>query len=240
MTQVYLATDIGPSRESNEDAVAALDHETYVVADGMGGYTSGEVASQMLVNAVREALENDEHFDENGLRTAMLCANEAILKAVRSHPKYAGMGTTATICHREGDEFVWAHVGDSRLYLLRDGALQQITQDHSLVSELVANGSITPAEAMTHPKRNVITRAVGVSEELVVDVGRFQAAPKDILLLSSDGLTSVFTDDELCDLSLRAVSAGEDPAKYLVGHAIEAGSHDNISAIVVIYDAEEK
>ena len=237
MTRVYLATDIGTSRESNEDAVAALGRETYVVADGMGGYTSGEVASKMLVAAVREALAPEERFDESGLKHAMLHANEEILKAVRSHPEYAGMGTTATICHREGDAIVWAHVGDSRLYLLRNGALRQITKDHSLVSELVANGSITPAEAMTHPKRNVITRAVGVSEELAVDTGRFFAEPKDILLLSSDGLTSVLPESDLCELLLRAILAGEDAAKYLVDCAIEAGSHDNISAIVVVYDA---
>lgn len=237
MTRVYLATDIGPIRESNEDAVAALERETYVVADGMGGYTSGEVASKMLVDAVRDALAPQECFDENGLKHALLCANEAILKAVRSHPAYAGMGTTATLCHREGDDIVWAHVGDSRLYLLRNGSLRQITQDHSLVSELVANGSITPAEAMTHPKRNVITRAVGVSEDLVVDTGRFRLEPKDSLLLSSDGLTSVLPEGDLCELLLRVIPSDEDAAKYLVDCAIEAGSHDNISAIVVVYGA---
>lgn len=237
MTQVYLATDIGPSRESNEDAVAALGRETYVVADGMGGYTSGEVASKMLVDAVRETLMPQEHFNENGLKNAMLRANEEIMKTVRSNPEYAGMGTTATICHREGDEIAWAHVGDSRFYLLRRGSLQQITKDHSLVSELVANGSITPEQAMTHPKRNVITRAVGVSEDLAVDTGHFRAEPQDILLLCSDGLTTVLPESELCALLLHAVPAGKDAAQYLVSRAIEAGSHDNISAIVVVYDA---
>ncbi len=237
MTRVYLATDIGPSREMNEDAVAVLDRETYIVADGMGGYTSGEVASHMLVGSVRETLESQEHFGATELKKALLCANEEILQAVRTHPAYTGMGTTATICHREGEEFAWAHVGDSRLYLLRDGKLQQITRDHSLVSELVANGSITPEEAMTHPKRNVITRAVGVAEELMVDEGIFRAKLKDVLLLASDGLTSVLPDPDLCALLLHALSNEEDAARYLVDKAIEAGSHDNISAIVAIYNA---
>lgn len=237
MTRVYLATDIGPSREMNEDAAAVLERETYVVADGMGGYTSGEVASRMLVDAVREALVPKEHFDENNLRDALLYANESILKTVQRHPEYAGMGTTATIFHREENEIVWAHVGDSRLYLFRNGVLRQITKDHSLVSELVANGSITPEEAMTHPKRNVITRAVGVNEELLVDIGSFHAEKGDALLLSTDGLTSVLSEDILCKLLLHEDAATEDVAKSLVSHAIEAGSHDNISAIVVIYDA---
>ncbi|MBR1629231.1 MAG: Stp1/IreP family PP2C-type Ser/Thr phosphatase [Lachnospiraceae bacterium] len=237
MTRVYLATDIGPSRELNEDAVAALDCETYVVADGMGGYTSGEVASHMLVDTVREALAAKGHFDEMGLKDAMLCANEEILKSVQNHPAYAGMGTTATMFHREERDIVWAHVGDSRLYLLRGGILRQITRDHSLVSELVANGSITPEEAMTHPKRNVITRAVGVTEELMVDVGRFPWEPGDLFLLSTDGLTSVLSEETLCSLLLHEMIDGKDVAKVLVNAAIEAGSHDNISAVVVVYDA---
>ncbi len=232
MAKVYLATDIGPRRELNEDIVADLGHETYVVADGMGGYAAGEVASRILAATIRDALAAESSFDEAVLKQAILRANDAILQTVRENPRYSGMGTTATIFHREGGEIVWAHVGDSRLYLLRNQTLSQISRDHSLVSDLVANGSITQEEARSHPKRNVITRAVGVETELDVDTGAFSTAEGDILLLCTDGLTSVVPDEEICSMILTS-SEGEDVAERLVRRAIEAGSHDNISAIVV-------
>lgn len=235
MTHIYLATDIGLQRELNEDAVAELGNETYVVADGMGGYAAGEVASRILVDTVRIELATKEHYDESALVHALLSANTAILNTVNEHPKYSGMGTTATIFHREGRKIVWAHVGDSRLYLLREQLLSQITNDHSLVSDLVANGSITPEEARQHPKRNVITRAVGVATDLVIDKGSFPMVDNDILMLASDGLTSVVPDETICKLLLDS-SVKENVADRLVECAIQAGSHDNISVIVVRYD----
>lgn len=235
MAEVYLATDIGPRRELNEDVAADLGRETYVIADGMGGYVAGEVASRILTDTVRDFLAAEPGIDENVLKKAILCGNDAILQMVRDNPKYSGMGTTATIFHREGGEIVWAHVGDSRLYLLRNQTLSQITRDHSLVSDLVANGSITQEEARSHPKRNVITRAVGVETELDVDAGAFSTAERDILMLCSDGLTSVVSDEEICAMIL-ASPKGENTAERLVKRAIEAESHDNISAIVVKYD----
>lgn len=231
MAKVYLATDIGPRRDLNEDVVAELGNETYVVADGMGGYAAGEVASRILVDTVKAELAQKEHIDEDTLKNALLLANTAILQTVSDHPKYAGMGTTATIFHREGQNIVWAHVGDSRLYLLHDKFLKQITHDHSLVSDLVDNGSITPEEARQHPKRNVITRAVGVTADLVVDTGVFPVHDGDILMLSSDGLTSVVSDEEICKMLLD--SSEDNIADSLVKYAISAGSHDNISVIVV-------
>ena len=235
MMRVYQATDIGLGRALNEDSVASFENETYVIADGMGGYATGEVASHILVETVRDILLPEVHFDETDLKKAILCANDAILRKVRENPSYSGMGTTATIFHRENDTFFWAHVGDSRLYLLREHALRQITRDHSLVSDLVENGSITPDEARLHPKRNVITRAVGVANELVVDSGRFQAATRDVLLLCSDGLTAVLSDNaiyELLDTSARDGNVAE----RLIHKALEEESHDNISALVVLYD----
>ena len=235
MMRVYQATDIGLGRALNEDSVASLENETYVIADGMGGYAAGEVASHILVETVRDILLPKVHLDETDLKKAILCANDAILQKVHENPSYSGMGTTATIFHRENDTFFWAHVGDSRLYLLREHALRQITRDHSLVSDLVENGSITPDEARLHPKRNVITRAVGVANELVVDSGRFQAATRDVLLLCSDGLTAVLSDNaifELLDTSARDGNVAE----RLIHKALEEESHDNISALVVLYD----
>ncbi len=235
MMRVYQATDIGMGRALNEDAVASLDHETYVIADGMGGYAAGEVASHILVETVRDILSSKVHFDETSLKEAILRANDAILQKVREHPSYTGMGTTATIFHRENDLFFWAHVGDSRLYLLREHSLKQITRDHSLVSDLVENGSITPDEARFHPKRNVITRAVGVATELMVDSGRFPATAGDVLLLCSDGLTSVLSDDVIYEL-LDTPRMNGNVAELLIKKALEKESHDNISALVVLYD----
>ena len=236
MIFAYSATDVGPKRAVNEDAVAVLDCNTYVVADGMGGYAAGEVASRILVDTVKSYLEHQEVFGEETLREAIRKGNDAIMDSVRENPAYAGMGTTATMFHIEGTEAVWAHVGDSRLYLLRNGRLSQITRDHSLVSDLVANGSITPEEAREHPKRNVITRAVGVSEEIIIDTGAFTIKSGDILLLSTDGLTSVLSDDEICGLIMNTPKE-TDMATLLVQKAIEAGSRDNISAVAVIFDA---
>lgn len=235
MIRVYQATDIGLGRALNEDVVASFENETYVIADGMGGYAAGEVASHILVETVRDILLPKEHFNEINLKEAILCANDAILQKVREHPAYSGMGTTATIFHRENDWFFWAHVGDSRLYLLRDHSLKQVTKDHSLVSDLVENGSITPDEARLHPKRNVITRAVGVATELMVDSGRFSAAARDVLLLCSDGLTSVLSDNAIYEL-LDTSPMNKNVAKLLIKKALEKESHDNISALVVLYD----
>lgn len=235
MTKVYQATDIGPRRELNEDAVAVLENGTYIVADGMGGYAAGEVASHILVDGVKESLATAERVDEFALRDAVLHANRAILTTVRSHPSYSGMGTTATLCHVRESMAFWAHVGDSRLYHLHDGTFRQITHDHSLVSDLVASGTITPAEAREHPKRNVITRAVGVEEYLDVDIGRFCVEDGDALLLASDGLTTVVPDEELCRV-LSHPPEGEDLAAKLVARALAEGSRDNISAIVVLYN----
>ena len=202
MTRVYQATDIGPRRELNEDAVAVIEGGTFIVADGMGGYAAGEVASHILVAAVRESLKAAERIDEFALRDAVLYGNQSILTTVRNHPSYSGMGTTATLCHAGKGMAFWAHVGDSRLYHLHDGALRQITRDHSLVSDLVASGTITPEQAREHPKRNVITRAVGVGEYLDVDAGSFSVAPGDVLLLASDGLTTVVSDEVQKDFGL--------------------------------------
>ena len=142
------------------------------------------------------------------------------------------MGTTATLLHITGNEALWAHVGDSRLYLLRGDVMQQITRDHSYVEELVAEGTITEAEARVHPKRNLLTRAVGVDPVLFVDTGRFALEPQDILLLATDGLMKLVGNAEI----VRVLKAGgADPAAELVQCALKAGGSDNVTAIVVVY-----
>ena len=235
MTKVYEATDIGTTRPTNEDSLACIEPDTYIVADGMGGHAAGEVACRILVDTAKAVLELKDSYSELALKNAVLQANQAMLEAIQQHPEYAGMGTTATLFHREGDSGIWAHVGDSRLYILHEGKLRQITRDHSLVSDLVDNGSITPAEARIHPRRNVLTRAVGVDADLLVDTGSFPLQQGDIVLLCSDGLTTVLPDEEIQKLLLDDTPG--DKADRLVKQALAAESHDNITAIVVIYDA---
>lgn len=237
MVKVYTATDVGRVREVNEDSFTVIAPETYVVADGMGGHASGEVASRILVDTAKELLDRPEVFySELVLKKAVLRANDAILSQASEVPEYAGMGTTATLFHREGEQGIWAHVGDSRIYLLRGQELCQITRDHSLVEDLVENGSITREEARNHPRKNILTRAVGAEENLLVDTGSLRLQNGDRLLLCSDGLTNMVTDAQIQEI----LQDGHpmDKAAVLVQKALEAGGTDNITAIVVEYDAQ--
>ena len=171
MSKVYEATDVGCVRPINEDSAAVFAPEVYVVADGMGGHAAGEVASHILVKSVRESLSGLPHIEEQDLREAIHRANHEILATVAQHPDCQGMGTTATMLHIEEGRAFWAHVGDSRLYLLHGESLQQITRDHSYVEDLVEHGELTEAEARIHPQKNMLTRAVGVEESLEVECG---------------------------------------------------------------------
>ena len=237
MIQVYQATDVGRVRQGNEDSAVVFEPSVYVVADGMGGEAAGEVASHLLVDTVQQDLAGRTDIVEESLRQAVLAANEAILASVKATPAYQGMGTTATLLHITADEqqACWAHVGDSRLYLLREGeAIQQITRDHSYVEDLVAQGSITEAEAKVHPRRNLLTRAVGVDKDLAVDTGSLSLEAGDILLLATDGLMKHIADEEIASL---LESKPENPARELVDRALDAGGTDNITTVVVVCSA---
>ena len=221
-----LATDIGPTRPNNEDRVAKIAPDTFIVADGMGGHVAGEVASTAVID-MAEAVLRDE------AKKIITGANEKILEHVSNHPEYKGMGTTATLFHEEGGKGYFAHVGDTRLYVLRGGELRQVTRDHSYVNDLVEKGKITAEEARVHPQRNVLMRAVGVDENLIVDTGTFDVAEGDTIALMSDGVHSVVTDEEIARIiGDRAV---ENRAQALVDAALKNDSHDNISAIVIDY-----
>lgn len=237
MIQVYQATDVGRVRQGNEDSVVVFEPSVYVVADGMGGEAAGEVASHLLVDTVRQTLAGSRDIVEDSLRQAVLAANDVILTCVAETPAYQGMGTTATLLHIDEDErqACWAHVGDSRLYLLRDGAaLQRITRDHSYVEDLVAQGSITEDEAKVHPRRNLLTRAVGVDRDLSVDTGRLALKGGDVLLLATDGLMKHVSDEEIAELLL---AENANPAQTLIQRALDAGGSDNITAVVVVCSA---
>lgn len=231
--QVYKATDVGLVRKGNEDNLTVFA-EVYVVADGMGGEAAGEVASQMLVDKVRQELSARTDIGEDDLRSAVEAANLAIRQYVVEHPGCEGMGTTATLLQLDAQRGAgcWAHVGDSRLYVLRQGSeeLMQITQDHSYVEDLVRQGTITREEAKTHPQRNMLTRAVGAMEHLTVDTGRISAGSGDIFLLATDGLMKHVPDGDIVRL-LRENSA--DPAQTLIRAALDKGGTDNVTAVVV-------
>lgn len=232
MNRVYEATDVGCVRPINEDRAAVFEPSVYVVADGMGGHAAGEVASHILVEVVRQELAGCAAIGEKELSSAIHRANHAILLTVAERPDCKGMGTTATILHLDGDQALWAHVGDSRLYLLRGGVLHQVTRDHSYVEDLVAQGELTEEEARIHPQKNVLTRAVGVEADIIVDTGRFTVQSGDVLLLATDGLMNMVQEPEICAILGRQEG---DVARALIEAALASGGRDNVTAVVVVY-----
>lgn len=234
MIRFFQMSDIGLQRSLNEDSLLCRPPADFVVADGMGGHVAGKVASHIFTGVMNQLLsEHEGPLDQDALREMVIKGNRAILASIQRHPERRGMGTTATCLHMDGSRALWAHVGDSRLYLVRDGSMRQITRDHTYVNDLIANGSITPSEAEYHPKRNMLMRAVGVDEYVQVDTGEFPLQAGDILLLCSDGLTNMVTEGAIQTV-LEADSCAN-PAVSLVECAKAGGGIDNISVIVVKY-----
>ncbi len=224
------ATHKGRVRANNQDSVhptaagSSDDRALLIVADGMGGHVAGEVASRIAIDA---ALEFD---GEVGHRVA--AANAAILAEVARRPELAGMGTTITMVELQADgSGTFAHVGDSRAYLLRDGDLRQLTEDHTIVNEYLRTGRITEDQAAEHPQRHMITRALGLIPDVAVDVFRIDLAPGDRLLLCSDGVNGMIDDASIRD-ALTSPTA-EESVWDLVERANGAGGHDNVTAVVI-------
>jgi protein phosphatase len=239
---IYCLSDPGQVREHNEDAVA---HDPLsglaVLADGMGGYNAGEVASGMacayLADALPRKLKESAKPDEMELRQilqdAVHQANIGIYNAANSNPQYNGMGTTLVVAlFRETMVYI-GHVGDSRAYRFRDGELVQITRDHSLLQEQLDLGLITPEQAELSLNKNLVTRALGVDSTVQLDIGVHRLAPDDIYLLCSDGLTDMLPDAEMERVLKETGFDLEATAKRLVFKANEAGGRDNISVILV-------
>ena len=221
MAKIFQATHVGKVRYNNEDSLTVIEPNTFVVADGMGGAQAGEVASQMLVETVKNFLaETPPPF------------NEKILALARSNQNYRGMGTTATILSLDGGQAYFAHVGDSRIYRLRNNFLEQMTEDHSYVETLVRRGEITPEEARVHPMKNVLIQAVGAVDELFIDTASFTVEGGDTFLLCTDGLTNMVEDATIAEILKNAPN----PADALINAALQAGGRDNISVIVVGVD----
>lgn len=233
MAKLFQATHVGKVRSNNEDALTVIEPETFVVADGMGGARAGEVASQTLVETVRNFLrKNPLPWNEKILSQAILLANDKILNLARQNEEYSGMGTTATILSLDDKRAYFAHVGDSRLYRLRGGVLKQITEDHSYVGLLIRRGELTAEEAHIHPMRNVLLQAVGAIPELFVDALSFDAESGDTFLLCTDGLTNMVDDATIAEI----LKSASNPADALIDAALQGGGKDNVTVIVAGVD----
>ncbi|HMO49237.1 MAG TPA: Stp1/IreP family PP2C-type Ser/Thr phosphatase [Rubrivivax sp.] len=240
--EFFDAVDTGRARTNNEDSVS-LDEAVAlaVLADGMGGYNAGEVASNMATSFIRSELgrwlrEAGAGATDTEVRRAMdICvdnANRAIFNAANSNPQYAGMGTTLVVAVFRAQRLLVGHVGDSRAYRLRAGRLQQITRDHSLLQEQIDAGLITPEQAAFSANKNLVTRAVGVEDTVLLETRLHEVQPGDVLLMCSDGLSDMLDDASIAQVlqmhdSLAAAGAA------LIEAANDAGGKDNISLILV-------
>ena len=225
-------TDPGLTRNGNEDGLL-LEPPLYAVADGMGGHRAGEIASRVALAALLNSAPREA--DPKALARAVRSANRAVIESAAKSKGRTGMGTTLTAAMVDGTHVIVAHVGDSRAYLLHDGRLTQITEDHSMVADLVRQGTITEEDARFHPQRSVITRALGSDPDMIADVFDVNAAPGDRLLLSSDGLTGMLPDDFIADL-LDTQRSPDEAAAKLVEAANRAGGYDNITVVIVDLD----
>ncbi len=230
VAEQYAATDTGRQRRANEDSLLARS-PLFVVADGMGGAQAGEVASQTAVESFNEGLADPARPDDS-LRALVLAANTRIHELSHSNPQHAGMGTTLTAVYVGEQEVSIAHVGDSRAYCLRDGTLSKLTEDHSLVDELIREGKLTPEEAEEHPQRSIITRALGPEATVEVDLHVYRARPGDLYLICSDGLTSMVGERLVATILLSSESL-RDAGEALIAAANEAGGRDNITVILL-------
>jgi PPM family protein phosphatase len=231
------ATDPGRKRRRNEDSYV-LDPPLFAVADGMGGAQAGEVASRLAAAAFREYHEADELPAAERLAAIVQEANRRIYERAREDAQASGMGTTVTSALLEADRLVLGHVGDSRAYLLRGDEVTQLTDDHSLVADLVRSGRLTPKEAEAHPQRSVITRALGTDPEVDMDAIAVDVQPGDVFLLCSDGLTTMVTDDAILRI-VRDAASLEDAARELVRAANRGGGEDNVTVVLFRIDEGE-
>lgn len=239
-------TDKGRVREINEDnwyvnEPSPISKAFYaIVADGMGGHNAGEVASNMATTIISEYI-NKRYSDEltyDELKIILLKAveeaNTHILTESMTSKERGGMGTTLITCFVTNDKAIVTHVGDSRVYIIRKDTIYRITKDHSLVAQLVEEGKITEEEALHHPQKNVITRAIGTDTSVDIDMCEFELEDSDIILLCTDGLSNMLTDEEILNTVTESENVIISP-NNLVKYANEKGGEDNITAVVLKY-----
>lgn len=237
MMQVISRTHVGLVRENNEDALLVREPSLFAVADGMGGYAAGEIASRSTIKAFEAATYSLRHEqEEQNIRKVMLeafeKANTHVFKMAVSNESYSGMGTTMTALYLPGDGHGYCcHVGDSRLYLFREGKLEQLTHDHTLVADLLEQGKITEEEAFVHPQRHILLQALGVEEIVKADFFSFSLQDGDRLLLCSDGLSDMLRAAEISQLI--GCSDLEQAADKLLEQSLDNGGRDNVSLILL-------
>lgn len=242
---VYGASDKGRVRDLNEDSFCLHGFDRQeplgfcILSDGMGGHNAGEVASQRTVQFAAEELLKDKSLTEAPrlLNQAVKTANERVYQMAMANQSQYGMGATLVMACICSDEAYIANVGDSRAYAYRKGELIQITKDHSIVEEMVANGTITKEEARNHPQRNIITRAIGADKETEADIFEYDYYAGDVLLLCSDGLSSMLTDDEIKEVVSRNTDA-KTMVSVLIEAANDRGGRDNITVICIRFIQE--
>ena len=240
-------TNVGMKRTHNEDSFAVIDDDhLYIVADGMGGHASGEVASKMAIDTVRDffkatsadpeatwpyKMDKSRGYEENRLITGIKLANLRIYEAAQRDPKLRGMGTTVVAILVVDDGVLIGHVGDSRVYRLRDGQLEQLTEDHSLLNDYIKMKRLTEEEIANFPHKNVIVRALGMKDTVKVDTQLDKPQPGDIYVLCSDGLCGPASDDEIRDIVLQ-YSDLKTASQKLIERANEKGGPDNITVVL--------
>ena len=223
-------TDTGRRRRHNEDAYVC-DPPLFAIADGMGGAQAGEIASHLAATSLQHA-ERNEPSGEDAVRQLIQNANRSVYERARSDASTSGMGTTMTVALVDGDDVRFGHVGDSRAYLVRDHGLQQLTEDHSLVGELVRSGRLSPEEADAHPHRSVITRVLGTDPQVDVDSFTVATRPGDVYMLCSDGLSSMVDDARILELVEENRGDVSAAARALIAEANANGGEDNITVIL--------
>jgi len=249
----FAATDVGKVRDHNEDNYL-IDKKLslFVVADGMGGHAAGEVASRLAVESIERHMAGAPQADQTApsevstqtfdaglpaparkVITAIRMANQEIVRSVRHDASMRGMGTTVVLAYIQGRRAYIGSVGDSRAYLVRDDEITQLTDDHTFVNEQVRAGTLTPAEARRHPARNILTRAVGSSEEVDADVVEHDLEAGDLILLCSDGLTTMIEDDDILEVVRRNGGDPQRACRALIDLANDRGGDDNITAVLI-------
>lgn len=228
-------SNVGLVRSGNEDSFLCR-HPLYVVADGLGGHAAGEVASKMLVDQLADldlaVDEADAEAAGQRLADGIRQANTHIREAAEAEPERAGMGTTATAAVAVGDRLCFAHVGDSRAYLVRDGTLRRVTEDHTPVQRAVRDGVLTPEDALRHPSRHVLAQAVGLDEDVDVDTPVIELASGDRVIVCSDGLTDPVPDDRMQQI-IKEFASPQEAVDGLITAALHGGGPDNVTIVVI-------
>jgi serine/threonine protein phosphatase PrpC len=229
-------SDQGMVRTSNEDECRADgENAVFLVADGMGGHAAGEIASRMTASAVENIMtdRDPEEAVEDLLQRSVRYANKCVYDTQEQNPEYRGMGSTLTLLTFEETRYYLAQVGDSRAYLYRDSALNQLTRDHSVVWSLFENGILTKDDISRHPQKNLITRSIGTHPEVEIDLLHGTAAEGDIYLLCSDGLTDVLSDEDILQIIKSSTKNPKKIGKNLIDAANSGGGPDNVTVVLV-------